>query len=314
MNQSNKQLRVAVVGLGPVGCTLAAHLVDAGAFVVGCDIDQDRIEAIKRDGIRIENRAEKHIMVANVCNSVEALAGHDLDLVAIAVKTASLQKVASLISKSCDDTTSVMCAQNGLDNEKEVAAIVGEDRTLRMVVNYAGGMSKPSTVNLIFFSAPNYIAALSPSGHELARKVADLLTASGLTTETPDNIQHYVWEKTILNAALAPVCAISQLTMKEVTDDPESLALVAAILVESIGVAKAEGFEYRNDFHDSCLKYLKGGGHHRPSMAVDLQNGLPTEIGYLNGRIIEYGEKHQVPTPVNRTITALVHMLEKQPE
>ncbi len=56
---------------------------------------------------------------------------------------------------------------------------------------------------------------------------------------------------------------------------------------------------------------LKAGGYHRPSMLVDLDNGLLTEIDRMNGRIAEYGRKHGMAVPVNQTITALVHMMEK---
>jgi 2-dehydropantoate 2-reductase len=45
-------------------------------------------------------------------------------------------------------------------------------------------------------------------------------------------------------------------------------------------------------------------------MLMDLENGLMTEIDYLNGRIAAYGAKYGLPAPVNGTITELIHMLE----
>ena len=146
----------------------------------------------------------------------------------------------------------------------------------------------------------------------MAATIAERLSSAGLTTEVPDDIRHYIWEKAILNAALAPVCAVTRLTMKQVMENARGLELVSSILDESIGIASAVGIEFPDDFRQFCMKYLKGGGDHRPSMAVDLENGLPTEIDYLNGRIAQYGEKHELPAPVNKTITALVHLLEEQ--
>jgi len=220
-----------------------------------------------------------------------------------------LRDVTNQLSGIISGEPFVMCVQNGLDNELEVAEVVGKDRTLRMVVNYAGGMSDSNTVNVTFFNPPNYVAALTPKGKAVEKQFAGLLTSAGLETEIPDNIQHYVWEKAILNAALAPVCAISRLTMKEVMDSPEGLELSAAIVEESVQVAKAEGIEYDENFKDFCVNYLKKGGYHRPSMLVDLDKGLPTEIDYLNGRIAEYGQKHNLPTPINQSITTLIHLL-----
>ena len=98
--------------------------------------------------------------------------------------------------------------------------------------------------------------------------------------------------------------------MKAVTENPLGIRLVTALLDESIRVAQAEGLEFEKGFKEFCINYLKKGGYHRPSMLVDLDNGLPTEINFLNGRIAYYGHEHGLPTPYNDTITALVSMLE----
>ncbi|UCD94788.1 MAG: ketopantoate reductase family protein [Candidatus Zixiibacteriota bacterium] len=310
----NNQLRVGVIGMGPVGSILAAHLLDAGAFVVPCDVDREKINMIKKAGIRLEHTIQKEVEAAEVCYSADELEKYDPDLVAVSVKAPSLEKVLTRLSEKASERTFVMCVQNGLDNEREVAKVFGEDRTLRMVVNFAGGMTAPNTVHVTFFNPPNYIAALTAQGRATASKIAGLLNSVKLQTEVVDNIRDYVWEKVILNAALSPVCAITRLTMKVVMDSPHGLELVKAIIDESVRIAGAEGIKFGKDFRQFCIKYLKGGGYHRPSMLVDLEGGLQTEIDRLNGKIAEYGSKHNLPTPYNHAITAFVHMLEKSAE
>jgi 2-dehydropantoate 2-reductase len=313
-NSDKVQLRVGVVGMGPVGTILAVHLIKAGAFVVPCDIDHDRIDAMKKDGIRLDHTTPIEVGVEEICYLVSELQQYDLDLVAVAVKTPTLGKVVPLLAKVATDKMYVMCVQNGLDNELEIARALGEDKTLRMSINYAGGMSAPNAVKVTFFNPPNYIAALTPKGQATADEAARLLSAAGLETKVPDNIRDHIWIKAILNAALSPVCAITGLTMKAVMEFPLGLELVTAVIDESVRIAEAEGLKFEKDFKEFCLKYLKGGGYHRPSMLVDLDNGLPTEIDFLNGRIAEYGRKHGLPTPYNQTITAMVHMQELSSE
>jgi len=310
----DKALRVAVVGMGPVGTTMAAHLIDAGAMVVICDVDRERIDAMKKDGIRLEKTIEKQVKVTERCYSVSELKEYDLDLVALTVKTPTLKTIVPLLAEIATEKMFVMCAQNGLDNELEIARTLGKEKTLRFSINYAGGMSAPNVVNVTFFNPPNYIAALTPHGEAIASQTAELLCSSGLKTEVPENIRDHIWIKAILNSALSPVCAITRLTMREVTEFPPGMELVEALIDESMRVAQAEGLEFQPGFKEFCVKYLKGGGYHRPSMAVDLEEGLPTEIGFLNGRIAQYGRKHKVPTPYNDTITALVRMLEPSSE
>ena len=49
------------------------------------------------------------------------------------------------------------------------------------------------------------------------------------------------------------------------------------------------------------------------STAQDLARRKPTEIEHLNGFVVRQGEALGVPTPVNRTLLALVRLLEKTP-
>ncbi|HWR83962.1 MAG TPA: ketopantoate reductase family protein [Candidatus Deferrimicrobium sp.] len=307
---NNNQLRVGIIGVGPVGTTLAAHLKDAGATVVPCDVFTHKIDAIKKKGIRLTHTIEKHVPIEHACYTVQELGMYDLDLIIVAVKTPDLQKVVKQIQEIDSARLHVMCAQNGIDNEVEVGQAFGDHRTLRMVVNFAGNMTDSSTVHVSFFNPPNYVAALADGGNAMAHRLADLFNSVKLDTEVPEDIQDYVWGKAILNAALSAICAISHRTMKEVMDFPRTLELVEAIIDESVRVAEMERIELGHKFRRFCIRYLKNAGHHRPSMLVDLENGDPTEIDQLNGKIVQYGRKHCLPTPLNQSVTALIHLLE----
>lgn len=309
-NNNNNQPRIGVIGAGPVGLVLATHLIEAGAFVVPCDLIPGRMDEIKKKGITLTHAIEKHVAVPEVALSINELENFDLDLVIVAVKTPSLPSVVKHLADIANDNMKVVVAQNGIDNEIEVARVIGEERVLRMVVNYAGAMPGHSSVHVSFFNPPNYLAAMSVATDPVAEELAKLLNSAGLQTEVPEDIQDYVWEKAILNAALSAVCAITRKTMKDVMDFPATLEIVEALIDEAVLVAEKEGIELGNKFRRFGIRYLKNAGHHRPSMLVDLENGYPTEIDRLNGRIVHYGRKHCLPTPLNQSMTALVHLLE----
>ena len=50
--------------------------------------------------------------------------------------------------------------------------------------------------------------------------------------------------------------------------------------------------------------------HHIPSMAQDVCAHKKTEIDFLNGAVVKLGEKHGIPTPCNRVIVNLIHIME----
>jgi 2-dehydropantoate 2-reductase len=146
---------------------------------------------------------------------------------------------------------------------------------------------------------------------KLAQRLAATLTGVNLETEQVSSIViiDKIWEKTILNAALSPLCAISRLTMKEAMDNGDTLEIVEQILYEAVEVAKAEDIKLPDNFVKLAIRYLSAAGNHMPSLAVDLINKRDTEIDYMNGKIVDYGRKHYVKTPLNLMLTNLVNAI-----
>ena len=153
--ENNGQLKIGVIGLGPVGCIIMSHLQKADAFVVGCDIDIKRIEKIKKKGLVLKHAIDDHVEGFELCHSVQELEMYDLDLIVISVKTPALRSVLQKLVDIKNDKMLIMCAQNGIDNEQIAASFFGEERTLRMVINFAGNMSSRNTVHVSFFNPPN---------------------------------------------------------------------------------------------------------------------------------------------------------------
>lgn len=89
-------------------------------------------------------------------------------------------------------------------------------------------------------------------------------------------------------------------------DFPDTVDTVEQIILEGIEVAKAEEIKFPENFVKLCMRYLKRAGNHFPSLAVDMLNNRDTEIDFFNGKIVEYGKKHYIRTPLNLTFTHLV--------
>ena len=209
-NNNNNKMRIGVIGVGPVGGIIVAHLIEADAFVVACDLIPQRMDKIKKKGLILQHGIEKKVKVEEVCYSIKELEMYDLDLIIISVKTPALKNVINQLKDIKSEKLHYLVAQNGIDNEVEVASAFGDDKTMRMVVNFAGNMSDLNMVHVSFFNPPNYLAALMPQGDEAAKRIVELFNSVNLTTEIPEDILDYVWEKAILNAALSAVCAITE--------------------------------------------------------------------------------------------------------
>jgi 2-dehydropantoate 2-reductase len=300
--------KIGIIGLGPVGMILAVHLKEAGCQVVICDVDKIKINLIRNEGIKLEETINKHCFFNYVCSNIEELKEYDLDIIIISLKSYQVPEALPKLVSLNSDKLCFVSAQNGLDVEFMLSNVFGESKTLRMVVNFAGNLNAPNIVKVTFFNPPNYIASIDESRIDAAIYLADTLNTVQLTSEHIHSFEiiKRVWEKNILNSSLSALCGIGRLTMKEAMDMPDTIELVEVIIQEGLEVAEAEKIKFEDDFIRKCLRYLKKAGNHFPSLAVDLMNNRPTEIDYMNGKIVEYGRKHYIRTSLNLALTNMV--------
>ncbi len=305
-----EKYKFGVIGMGPSGAILAAHLAAEGHDVAVVDIKFEHIEAIKKRGLRLTGMVDMITKFPHAYSSVSLLKDHKLDVIFIATKTFSLRPVLREIRGIYREGMRIVCYQNGIDNEDLVAERFNPEAALRIVVNHAGNVIDNGVVKMTFFHKPNYIGAVSDDSVKTAKDIAKVMTASGLETEYTTKIKYYEWRKAIFNTALAPISAVTGQTMKEVMVLPETRELVESLLREAIAVAEARGVKLGKNFFEEGLRYLGTAGNHRPSMRIDIEEGRQTEIDFITGKIVEYGELFDSCCPINLALYNLVKGLE----
>jgi 2-dehydropantoate 2-reductase len=301
--------KIGIIGAGPVGSIMAAYLAKSGENIFLVDIKEDLISAVEKDGITVTGKdTEFNTRVKGTGNFTASLSRFKPDLIFITVKANFLDPLLEEIKMIYKSGQKMLVIQNGIDNEDIIAEKFGPDTVMRFVINYAGMIIQPGRVKLSFFHPPNYLGVLSQENVQLGKEISEFLTNAGLKTEFVEDIKRFEWKKTILNAALMPVCATTGLTMKEAMNTGETRYLCEQILSESIRVAKKVGHEYGSDFFETSLSYLSGAGHHKPSTSLDLEAGNPIE--YIFQPIIDYGKKVGEPTPYLESLTKVMQTLE----
>ena len=306
-----KKAKILVIGLGPGGGIFAGHLSASGYRVYGIDTWKEHIDEIRQKGLKIQHLTSIQTMLRNVGTDLDQFHEREFDYVIIAVKTPNMPEVAAGL-KELPGNFNIVVLQNGLDNENYLASFFPKERILRVAVNYAGNIVSPGTIRMNFFQKPNRIGCICGQrdcthAHEIARIMSD----SALDTEVTGDIRKYTWKKAILNAILAPISALLGITMAQVMANSGTRNIVESLIRESIEVANAAGYDYGEDFFDHCVSFLLKAGEHKPSMLIDIENGNPTEIDYINGRIAYFGNRLNVPVPFNTTMTALVKAKEQ---
>ena len=309
-NNSFKPKKFAVVGAGPVGCIVAAFLARGGFDVTLCDVQTSLLEAALNPGISLSGADEFQAKVTRTTTRIDELATDPPDVVIVTVKATALPIITSALETFITEGRYVVSWQNGIDTERVLAERLGKKQVMRAVVNYGCILEGPAQVKLAFHHRPHYLQELDPDSKDAARGICHALTECGLDTHHTNQIRNMVWTKTVNNSCMNPVCAVTGKTMFEVINDPIVFGLVNSLLKEGVKVARANELLLGPDFYIDCVDYIKEAGHHKPSMLQDIEAKRPTEIDYINGKIIEYGERAGVATPFNTTLRSLVKALE----
>lgn len=317
MSESNPDFvakKFAVVGAGPVGCIVAAFLAKGGYDVTLCDVIPALVDPAVTTGIQIEGAENISQKVPRICHGVDELAQYDPDVIFITVKATALPLISSAIEEFHREGRYVVSWQNGIDTELEIAKALGKKPVMRGVVNWGCGLKGPCRVQMSFHHPPHFIQELAPESAPAAIEIARVLSSCGLETKHTDKIVSMVWRKSVLNASMNPVCAVTGLTMSQAMNDPIISGTVDSLVKECIKVARANEIFLGFDFYPHAIEYMKTAGNHKPSMLMDIEAGRRTEIDFMNGKFVEYGRQAGVETPYNTTLQSLVKGLESSLE
>jgi len=304
---------IAVIGLGPVGSILAAHLANHGENVIGEDVTSDLLKAISEEGLKISGFTTLNTLISKTVDSMLELSEANPEIVFISTKACILKAILPELREILKPSMKIVSFQNGLGNEQLIAEELGIDTAYRVVVNYAGNKINHGSIAMNWFQPPNYVGAFHRGKYitdETTRTIAEMMTAAGLQTQEHSDVKEVVWEKTILNSTLCSICAVTGQTMKEAMESPHTLDLAVKILEEGLAVAKADGYDFGEEALGRFVSYLKKGGAHKPSMLIDVERRRPIEVDFMSGAVVRYGKKYSVPTPVNGTFTGILKGIE----
>jgi 2-dehydropantoate 2-reductase len=307
-------MKVAVMGAGAVGSYFGGMLARAGANVT-LIARPAHVTAIREKGLFLDTLSfQEHVHVEA---SSEPSAVRGADVILFCVKTIDTEDAARLIAPHLAPGAIVVSLQNGVDNVSRMRAAVGID-ALAAVVYIAVAMPEPGHIKhsgrgqLAVGEMPGGSHAGSSSQPSRAERVAALFESAKVPCRVSSNIESDLWAKLIMNCGGNAVTAIAQANYMTAAKNPYSREVMGQAIAETIAVARAAGIRLQDtNFVGEGLKFLESIGDATSSTAQDIARGKRTEIGSLNGYVVERGKELGVATPVNFALYALVKLLEE---
>lgn len=325
-------MHVTIVGAGAIGGTIGAHLARAGHAVLLVDRVREHVEAIQRDGLRIEGREAFQVAAAATTPDAlpGALGGRAPEVVMLAVKAMHTAEALEPVVPLLGPQSAVVSMQNGL-NERVIAARVGAERTIGAFVNFGADYLGPGRI-LYGGQGALYLGELDGRITPRLERLGGVLRESFLPhTRLTTNIWGYLWGKLGYASMLFATATVDE-TMADVLAAPANEALLANLAAEVVQVADAEGVrsEGFDGYDPDAVRFRtprrwdairasldRLAAHNRRSLKQ--KSGIwrdlvvrrrRTEVDTQLGVVLSDGARHGLQSPLNARLVDMIHELE----
>lgn len=313
---------IAVLGAGANGASIGADLIVAGLDPVLIEQWPAHVEAMRRDGLRIEMPSEtRHVRPRTLHLCEVATLRETFDLVLLVTKAYDARWAATLIAPRLAEDGAIAAVQNGMTTQA-VADVVGADRCVGTVIEISSTMTDPGVVQRHVDPERSWFAvdATAPRGHE----VADVLSHSGEVARV-DDIASAKWMKLVSNTSVLVPTAALGLPMVDAIAVPGMRDLMLEAGREALQVAGdhrvlpifgltpasiAASPDVVATMLDALYERFTVPGA-TTTVLQDWRKGRRSEVDDINGAVVAAGSRLGIPTPVNDAIVAVGHAIER---
>jgi 2-dehydropantoate 2-reductase len=316
---------ILIWGAGAIGGTIGAALIRAGEEVLFVDRAADHVAAMNERGLTITGPVEAYSVSAKAATP-DAVTG-TYERILLCVKAHDTEAAARQLAPHLTANGHVVSAQNGL-NERVIAGIVGRERTIGCFVNFGADYMEPGVVH---FGGRGAVVVGELDGARTAR-VEDLHRLFALfdpAAVLTDNIWGYLWSKMTYGAQLF-VTALTNEGIADLFAETRYRPLLTRLAHEVVAVALAEGVKLESFNGFDPKAFLPGaslGDTHRSfdemvahnRRSAKTHSGIwrdlavrkrKTEVDAQLGPVVEIGREHEIETPINARVIAMIHEIE----
>lgn len=299
-------MRYIIYGAGAIGGGIGGQLFRHGHQVV-LICRGDHLDTIQRRGLALKTPHESLRLNIPAVGHPSRLSFGEHDVVLLCMKSQDTEQALRDLYQAAGDTLPVVCAQNGVDNERMAA------RRFRhvygMVVWMPGTSLEPGLVLNHAVPVGGILdAGRYPGGvDERITQVTAALSHSGFSARPEPDIMRWKYTKLLSNVqnALQAACGLEA----RATDFGRAVRAETRACYEAAGIAFAPEAELRMRVRSQIrLVDIEGCPRGGGSSWQSLKRGLPTiEADFLNGEIVLLGHQHGVPTPYNRVLQRIAN-------
>jgi 2-dehydropantoate 2-reductase len=309
---NNKDLKVAVLGAGAMGCLFGGLLAEKGLNVMLIDVWKEHIDEINKNGLKMDGHGGDRFIKVPATSNPSTMG--KVDAVIVMCKATALEPALKSIKNIINDKTVFMSFQNGIGHETIIKSIVGDEKVIGGTTTQASNILGPGHI-MNHAALPSWIGEYDGGITDRITEIADTFTAHNLEMIAAEDVKKRKWMKLFALTAIGPLSAIFDLHHTDLyinnNANDISRSLGKEIILETRDVALADGVDVSED---ECLfmfnKIVDSKQTNKSSMAFDVLYKRKTEIDFISGAVSKIGKKHGIATPLNDLMYKMIRVKE----
>lgn len=297
---------IMVLGAGALGAAYASYFYDTDPASIAFVASGARAERLKQDGLVVNG---KYYAIPVLTPGESA---PPADLIIVALKHPQLANALPDLALFIGPQTVILSVMNGLDSEAIIGAMFGLDKVLYTIALGIDAQRSGNTVNFSKIGSLRFGEADNTILTDRVRRIQSLLDRAKIPHTTPTDMIRALWWKLMINVGINQASAILRAPYGLFQTCSHAQAIMEAAMSEVITLAQPENVNLTSrDIHDwyPVLNTLHPEG--KTSMLQDIDAGRPTEVDIFAGKVIELGQKHGIPTPVNTMLLHTIKVIEQ---
>jgi 2-dehydropantoate 2-reductase len=292
------------MGSGGLGGYFGARLALGGADVHFIARGK-HLEAMRRDGLRIEGPEPLHLPRPRVTDDPREVG--EVDLVMFCVKLWDTEAALAQIRPMVGAHTMLVSFQNGVLKDSYLRAAYDPAQIVGGVGYVATTIDRPGVIRQ---TGPMQRLVFGEFDGRRAARLEPFLAAcnaGGIDAELTSDIEREIWQKYVFLVALSGTTTTMRTTIGPIRENPQTRAFLHDVMREVVAVGRAHGVALPENYADAGLERAdKVAYDMTSSMHHDLERGNRLEVRWLAGGVVELGQARGVATPLNRAIADIL--------
>ncbi|MFL2655013.1 MAG: ketopantoate reductase family protein [Alphaproteobacteria bacterium] len=320
--------KIAILGTGANGASIAADLTIAKLDVVLIDQWPEHVEAMRTNGLTIEmpeRTLHTYVDAYHLCDICTF--DEKFDFVFLLMKAYDTTWACHLIKPYLNEDGLVIGVQNGMTIES-IASVVGASRTMGCVIEISSQMFNPGIVQRQSPPDRSWFAVGSIDGNNknLEIEVKNILSNSGIT-EISSDIRSAKWMKLISNCTTLATTAIFGVPIAEAANTPKMRDVMIQCGTEALIAGLELGYEIEpifglnnqdvrntNDLVELLLNKLTSKYILPETITTILQDHIKnrkSEVEDINGWVVSQRSRSGKNAPINSAILEISSLIKR---